>query len=457
MHECSTEGTKTYTSCASLAALGVKLNEMNLFEPIRRRVHIDQKTVKDQPIDKIYDGWIAMLAGAHGLVEINSRLRAEPALQAAFGRSRCAEQSVVQQTLDACTPENVQQMEEALDEIYRQHSQGCQHDFRRQYLILDVDLSGMPCGPTAAFASKGYFAKQRNRRGRQLGRVLATIYQEVVVDRLFDGKTQLTRALQPLMRAAETTLHLDQGKRSRTIVRVDAGGGSLDDVNWLLARDYQVHCKDYSGKQAARLAKSVQHWFTDPHQPERQFGWVTEMSTAYVRPVKRIAVRCHQQDGKFAYGVLISTLSAQHVLGLTGQPLSSLDDPAAVLLAYVTFYDQRGGGVETSFKGDRQGLGIGKRSKKRFTAQQVVMLLGGLAHNVIVWARHWLASPSLHHYGTLRMVRDVFHISGFLLTDAFGQVVQLVLNQAAPLAAALVHPLRELLACAQVAVNLGQT
>jgi hypothetical protein len=98
MHECSTEGTKTYTSCASLAALGVKLNEMNLFEPIRRRVQIAQKTVKDQPIDKIYDGWIAMLAGAHGLVEINSRLRAEPALQAAFGRSRCAEQSVVQQT-----------------------------------------------------------------------------------------------------------------------------------------------------------------------------------------------------------------------------------------------------------------------------------------------------------------------------------------------------------------------
>src|SRR5256885_11059838 len=120
----------------------------------------------------------------------------------------------------------------------------------------------------------------------------------VVVDRLFDGKTQLTRALQPLMRAAETTLHLDQGKRSRTIVRVDAGGGSLDDVNWLLARDYQGHCKDYSGKQAARLAKRVQHWFTDPHQPERQFGWVTEASNAYVRPVKRIAVRCRKPDGK---------------------------------------------------------------------------------------------------------------------------------------------------------------
>ena len=87
----------------------------------------------------------------------------------------------------------------------------------------------------------------------------------------------------------------------------------------------------------------------------------------------------------------------------------------------------------------------------------IFMLLSSLAHNVIVWARHWLASPALHHYGMLRMVRDVFHISGFLLTDACGQVVQLVLNQAAPLAPALVDPLRQLLAGAHMAVNLGQT
>jgi hypothetical protein len=250
---------------------------------------------------------------------------------------------------------------------------------------------------------------------------------------------------------------LGEDHRRRTIVRRDAGGGSLDDVNWLLARGYLVHCKDYSGKQAKRLAKSVVDWYADPHQPEREFGWVTEATQAYVRPVKRIAVRCRKLDGQFAYGVLISALSAQHVLTLTGQSLAVLEDPAAVLLAYVTFYDQRGGGVETSFKGDRQGLGIGKRSKKRFAAQQLVLLLGSLAHNVIVWARRWLASPALHRYGTLRMVRDVFHMSGFLLTNAFGQVVQIVLNQAAPLAPALVLPLRNLLASAQVAVNLGQT
>src|SRR5438552_1818349 len=286
---------KQFTGCATLAAIGIKLRALNVFQPIQQTVQIAQKTIKDSPIDKLYDALISLLAGAHGLVEINTRLRADGALQRAFGRRRCAEQSVVQDTLNACTPENVEQMQQAMDLIYRQHSQGYQHDYEADYQILDVDMSGLPCGPKAAFATKGYFAKQRNRRGRQLGRVLASRYGEIVVDRLFDGKTQLTRALQPLMLAAEETLQLNEGKRRRTIGRVDAGGGSLGDVNWLLARGYLLHGKDYWGQQAKRLANSVVDWYTDPHQPEREFGWVSETTDAYVRPVKRIAVRCRQQ------------------------------------------------------------------------------------------------------------------------------------------------------------------
>jgi hypothetical protein len=463
-----------FTPAASLAAIGLKVQELQVCEPIRVRVQIAQKTVTHAPGDKLYDAFIAILAGAHGLVEINSRLRADTALQRAFGRNACAEQSVVQQTLDACTSADVAHLEQAFDEIYRQHSRGYGHDYSASFQLLDVDMSGMPCGPKAALATKGYFAKQRNRRGRQLGRVLATHYGEVVSDRLFEGKTQLTRALQPLMQAAEETLRLDETKRARTIVRIDAGGGSLDEVNWLLARGYVVHAKDYSGKQAKCLAKSVEQWVDDPHISGRQFGWVTQAPTAYVRPVRRIAVRCRQRNGQWAVGVLISALSARDVLLLTRQSLSLLADPVAVLGAYITFYDERGGGIETSFKGDKQGLGLTKRSKKRFEAQQIVMLLGTVAHNVIVWAQQWLTAPlspaspptpepmtctpaPVQHYGMMRMVRDVFHVSGFLGLDASGQVVEVVLNQDAFLARRILSSLRQLLAPLHVAVILDKT
>ncbi len=68
-----------------------------------------------------------------------------------------------------------------------------------------------------------------------------------MADRLFDGGTQLAKALVPLVLAAEETRELTQARRARTIVRVDGGGGSLQDVNWLLARGYHLHGKEYPG------------------------------------------------------------------------------------------------------------------------------------------------------------------------------------------------------------------
>jgi hypothetical protein len=109
-------------------------------------------------------------------------------------------------------------------------------------------------------------------------------------------------------------------------------------------------------------------------------------------------------------------------------------------------------------KGTNRGWGSTNAARSAVLAQQMVMLLGSLAHNVVVWSRAWLAaSPSpLRKSGMLRMIRDVFHVSGFLVTDAPSQqVVQIVLNQAAPLASPLVDPLHCLLAPAQIAIQVG--
>src|SRR6266516_4762521 len=245
MTQCtSSEATQHFSPAASLAALGVHLRQIDLFGPIRDSVKIGQKSVKYTPLDNLKDAFMSILAGAHGLVEINTRLRSDPALQAAFGRTACAEQSVVQDTLNACTDEQVSQLAQALQTIYRRHAQGYRHDYKAAWQLLDADLTGMPCGKQAAFASKGYFPQQRYRRGRQLGRVLASRYHEIVVDQLFNGTTYLRTALRPLLEATEQILQLDQAKRARTIVRIDAGGGSLGEINWLLAREYRVHGKD---------------------------------------------------------------------------------------------------------------------------------------------------------------------------------------------------------------------
>lgn len=447
------------TARASLAVLAVKLRQLDLLAPVREEVKIAQKAVKHTPFEKLTDCFIGILAGVHGIVEINERLRADPALQTAFGRCACAEQSVIQDTLNACTATNVTQMEQAIQRIFRQHSRAAQHDFGRQELLLDADMSGMPCGKKAACATKGYFAGAKNCRGRQLGRVLATDQEEIVVDALFAGNVALVTALPGLVEAAERRLALTPEQRARTILRVDAGGGSIGDLNWALERGYQIHAKDFSSQRAQQLAQRVTVWYADPKVPGREVGVVEGSAPEYVRPVRRVAVRCRLANGQWKAAVLISTVAPATVRARIGLPGLDAGDPAAGVLADVYFYDQRGGGVETSVKGDKQGLGITKRNKKRFEAQQILVALAALAHNVLVWARDWLApaAPVVRPYGIQRLVRDLFGVRGTVETDGAGRVCRITLNPASRLAQRCLTAFQLLLAPAQVAVSLGET
>ncbi len=147
------------------------------------------------------------------------------------------------------------------------------------------------------------------------------------------------------------------------------------------------------------------------------------------------------------------------VATLVGIELDILDDPNELWLAYALCYDQRGGAAETSFKQDNQALGMKKRNKKRFEAQQMLTQLNALAHNVLVWAQRWLTQdqPKLKKVGFVRLMRDVFTTTGQLCFDAFGQLVEIRLNPADTLVRPWIQGLSALLQIEQIAVNLGKT
>jgi hypothetical protein len=319
-------------------------------------------------------------------------------------------------------------------------------------------MTGLPCGPTAELSCKGYFSKEGIRHGRQLGRVVAGATQEVVADLLCAGNVQLNTALRTLVTAAEDVLLLDRWRRMRTVLRMDSGGGSLDDVNWCLARGYQLHCKDLSSKRAEAWAATVVEWFDDPHHPERQVGWVVPEETPdYARPVRRLAIRWRKRNRQIGHDLLISTLAPAEVLELLGRPEREASEPELVALAYAQLYDRRAGAIEVEIREDKQGVGINRRRKKRAAAQAMLTLLGTLAHNVLVWAREWLgqAEPRLRQYGIVRLLRDVLCVSGFVETDERGVAQGVVLNRGSTLARLLAGGLRVLLHEQSVAVSLG--
>ena len=89
----------------------------------------------------------------------------------------------------------------------------------------------------------------------------------------------------------------------------------------------------------------------------------------------------------------------------------------------------------TQNKSDKQGLGLAKRNKHTFVAQEMLILLAQLAHNLVIWTRNALArsAPCLAPYGIQRMVRDVLRIPGHVRFDAVGNV-QITLSEDHPLA-----------------------
>ena len=62
-----TATTRHYSPRASLAALGLRLRRLGLLDAITSTVKVPQKTVRHTQAEKLYDAFVAIPAGAHGL------------------------------------------------------------------------------------------------------------------------------------------------------------------------------------------------------------------------------------------------------------------------------------------------------------------------------------------------------------------------------------------------------
>ncbi len=92
------------------------------------------------------------------------------------------------------------------------------------------------------------------------------------------------------------------------------------------------------------------------------------------------------------------------------------------------------------------------------------MLLGTLAHNLLVWSKRWITrhgppelAQRLQHYGMKRLVRDLYTISGMLSFDRKGRLCAITLFSASSLAKLIHASLHKMLALSHIAVTLDQT
>jgi hypothetical protein len=412
------------TSYAPLGVLGYCLTRTQFLAPVWAEVDLPLKTVDHAPQAKLLDLLVSILTGCRAIVQVNTRLRPDIALAHAWGRDRFADQSTLARTLDVFTRTEVAQLRHGSETLFRRESRVLRHNFARDWLWLDIDLTPLPISKHAEGSTKGKF-NRKNRYGRQLARVHAPQYHETLFSRVYPGKQESSPAYVPTLAALETFLALTSAQKQRTILRSDAGFGSDANINHALDAKWQVLTKNKGGRRPQAFARQIADEDWRPFGSER---WVARAVAppTYVRPTECLMLRWLTSNGQIKHAIVISSITAW------------------TMEETIAHYDDRGA-CETEIQADKGGLKLERRRKKRLAAQEALVLLTDIAHNLLAWVPQWMfADEPLAAFGTTRLVEDIFQLPGRLFFHR-GQLTEVHLNRLHPHAEAVAAGLERLL------------
>src|SRR5919202_1371495 len=358
------------TSRASLCALGEYLRRHCFFAPLREQVTIPQKTVRHRPVEKVLDALVGILCGAKTIAQSNTTIRVDLAVQRAFGRTGCAEQSTIARTLQASTVETVDQLSRVSWYYLKRYGQTPHHRFAAHLLWVDVDITPMPIGAQAEGSARTWMGRHRSKTGRKVLRWTASAYREILHETLLRGKASAVPALKTALGELETRLGWTRERRQRMVLRLDGGFGTTEVLNWLLSRGYQVVAKISHSGRVRKLRQAVGPW-QPTSSPGREIAAVLRPHR-FCRATRQWVIRTPKEKGGYQYAVLVTTLTDL--------------EPAALADAY----DGRAT-IEASFCQDKQALGLVTRQQRRWEAQQMVLLVARLAHHLLLWGKQWLS------------------------------------------------------------------
>ena len=143
-----------------LAALGYALRRAGILDGLDE-VKYEIKASSHTPQEKLMEGLVLVLAGGRATSQVDLLLRPNRGLASAWGQEQFAQQATLARAFDAFESTSVEQLSVVLDQIVREQSRACAHDFRTGALVLDGDLTGLPASRHAQGSEKGYFAGEK--------------------------------------------------------------------------------------------------------------------------------------------------------------------------------------------------------------------------------------------------------------------------------------------------------
>lgn len=185
--------------------------------------------------------------------------------------------------------------------------------------------------------------------------------------------------------------------------------------------------KGKSGKRAAAFARQVKQW-----QQLEEDKWIAlaprSLCHRYSRRTQTVMLRWYNpRSRQFKHALLICSLMDYDLIQIS------------------QLYDDRAS-IENEIKADKAGLLLPRRRKKQLNAQEALVLLTDLAHNILAWTRHfWAAQPEIGDIGIYSIVNKIMPIPGKVMFED-DQLVKVRLQATHPLAKPVLACLSRMLA-----------
>jgi hypothetical protein len=248
-----------YVEAGLLAALGHFAQEIGLPTAFRQFIHLKQKQIRYDPVDKLLTFFVSLVDGCGYTSDINQRLKPYPVLARAWDLSEFAGQNAVNGTLHALKPEHLQQIEHVFQFLFERNSLAL-HQSPQEPLIVDVDTKGITVSPRSKrfeWAEAGYFPGPRNQKGLQFSAAfIGADFREVLGGHLAPGYAHVTHGLPAIMQLIEQRLGKpprrgDLLKQRARLLQVEAKA----DVERAAAHDRHIEqAYERLGKLHKRLA-----------------------------------------------------------------------------------------------------------------------------------------------------------------------------------------------------------
>jgi hypothetical protein len=345
------------------------------FAPFQEHFAVSLKTCDYTPLQKLQTLVCALATGCAWTKAINHTLRPYPVVAEMLGMPQFPDQSSINRFLHALGSVQVLQLERIAELLL--HRFGLWQHLDR--VDLDIDSTGlMVYGSTYEGMRKGYFPRQRGRRGYRLTvaatanpagpEILALAFDPANIPpagRLWDCLYQAADVLGSLARIG--------------VVRADAAFGTGADVQELLELDVSFIVKGMVNQTAINFAAHV-----PPTQWEALdlFRHVCDLGPQRITncryPVRVVLVKLMtRRFDRPAYSHLYTNLAPEHA------------DAEQLVMRY----DDRQS-IEALFKSAKYGLAIDHLRTRRYRPIEGFLHVAAITFNLLSWFRFYLLAQA---------------------------------------------------------------